>query len=159
MMFRKMFFFSAEGRRMAQAETSQYLLRDLPNEDLYFHVKSIDNSRLVRLADPEASGECLSTIGAASAAAVLLVTSLIPSVGSIMAGYRLEALKAEEQRLQNQQRTLEVRESSLRSVERLEQLARDRRMGPPKAGQVVHLNTPPRASAGEVASNLPAAKN
>ena len=38
-----------------------------PNDDIYFYSKKIDNSRVVRQADPAARGECWSAVGAARA--------------------------------------------------------------------------------------------
>lgn len=154
MFFKRVFFLQADARWTARSQPNPYLLRALPNEDLYFFNKPIDNSRLVRLADPEASGQCLSTIGAASAVAMLLVTALVPGVGEILSGYRLEALKQEEQRLLNDQRGLEVREAALLSPERLQELAAKNDMKQPAAGQVVHLDATGAIPGAVVANNL-----
>ena len=40
-------------------------LRALPQEDVFFFCKKIDNSRLVREPDPKARGTCWNAIGAA----------------------------------------------------------------------------------------------
>src|SRR5689334_16180342 len=90
---------AAEPRRLAVARPHSYSLRALPNEDIFFHTKRVDNSRLGREPDPRAKAECWSTIGAVSALAVVLFTSLAPSVAGITAGYQLQALKQERQRL------------------------------------------------------------
>jgi len=37
-----------------KAERDPFQLRALPQEDVFFHCKKIDNSRLVRAADPQA---------------------------------------------------------------------------------------------------------
>ena len=86
-------------RRVEPSRPNPYLLRPLPNEDIYFYTKRVDNSRLVREADPKAKTECWSTIGAVCAVAVVLITSLAPSVAGITAGYQIQALKQERQRL------------------------------------------------------------
>jgi len=142
---------SAEPRRVAMTRPASYSLRALPNEDIFFHTKRVDNSRLVREPDPRAKAECWSTIGAVSALAVVLITSLAPSVAGITAGYQLQALKQERQRLLDERRGLEVDEARLLAPERLEQLAKDQKMVSPAADQVVHLlNT--NASEGTVAA-------
>ena len=123
-----------------EERANPYLLRNLPNEDLYFYKKSIDNSRLVREADPRARGECWSTIGAVCAVAIVVLTTLAPSVAGIMAGYQLQSLKQDQQRLLNERSTLQVEEARLLSPERLERLAREQQMVSPKPGQVLHLS-------------------
>lgn len=127
-----------------------FLLRALPNEDIFFHVKRVDNSRLVREPDPRAKTECWSTIGAVCALAAIMITSFAPSVAGITAGYQIQALKQERQRLLDERRGLEVEEANLRGPQRLEQLAKDRNMISPKPEQIVHLNI--NASEGTVAS-------
>lgn len=114
-------------------------LRALPNEDLHLYIKRIDNSRLVRQASPKEAGDCWSTIGAVSAVAIVMITTLAPGVAGVMAGYQIEALKQERQKLLNEQRGLEVEEARLLSTERLEQLAREQNMITPASGQVFHL--------------------
>jgi len=120
-----------------------YRLRALPNEDVYFFSKSIDNSRLQKQKDPRAAKECWSTIGAFALLAVLLAGALAPSVGGTFAGYQLQALKLERQRLTDERSTLEIEEAVLLSPERLEKLARAQKLLEPAPGQVVHLD--PRA--------------
>ncbi len=121
-------------------------LRAMPNEDLYLYKKRIDNSRVVRQADPEARGRCWSAIGAACVLTVALVSMLAPSVATILAGYQVQSLKGEQQRLLDERRRLEVEEATLVSPARLEQLARQRSMQQPSAGQIVHMDGAPNAS-------------
>jgi hypothetical protein len=144
---------SSETTRTGMERPHSYLLRSLPNEDIFFHVKRIDNSRLVREADPRARAECWSTIGAVCAVAAVLITSLVPSVAGITAGYQIQALKQERQRLLDERRGLDVQEAGLLGRERLEQLAKDQNMVNPKPEQIVRLNT--NAGDGAVASLEP----
>ena len=132
---------SSEPRRAETARPNSYLLRALPNEDIFFHVKRVDNSRVVREADPRAKAECWSSIGAVCAVAAVLITSLAPGVAGITAGYQIQALKQERQRLLDERRGLEVQEARLRGSQRLHQLAKDQNMGSPKADQMVRLNS------------------
>jgi len=143
-------------RRVEAAQPNPYLLRPLPNEDIYLYTKRVDNSRLVREPDPKAKAECWSTIGAVCAVAVVLITSLAPSVAGITAGYQVEALKQERQRLLDERRTLAVEEAKLLGPERLERLAKAQQMVSPKPEQVVSLNV--KASEGTVAFNVPSKK-
>lgn len=128
-----------------------YRLRALPNEDVYFFSKSIDNSRLLKQKDPRAAKECWSTIGVFAVLAVLLAGALAPSVGGTFAGYQLQSLKQERQRLIDERSSLEVEEAVLLSPERLEKLARAQKLLEPAPGQVVHLD--PHAD-GSLALNL-----
>jgi len=129
----------AEGAGL-RVEKDPYRLRALPQDDVFFYCKKIDNSRLVREADPKSGGACWSAIGAACLLLVLLTGVLAPSVAGTLAGYKLEALKAEERRLLDERRTLELREAELLSPERLEELAARQNLVTPKSGQVVRLD-------------------
>ena len=131
---------SSEPRRAETARPDSYLLRALPNEDIYFHVKRVDNSRIMREPDPRAKAECWSSIGAVCAVAAVLITSLVPGVAGITAGYQIQALKQERQHLLDERRGLEVQEARLRGSQRLRQLAKDQNMGSPNADQMVRLN-------------------
>jgi hypothetical protein len=130
----------AEPARVDAARLNPDLLRALPNEDIFFHTKRVDNSRLVREPDPRAKAECWSTVGAICALAAVLISSLAPSVAGITAGYQIEALKQEGRRLVNERRSLEVEEARLLGPQRLEQVAREQKMVSPHADQVVNLN-------------------
>lgn len=118
----------------------EFALRALPHEDVYLFSKKIDNSRLVRDADPKARGACWSLIGAACLAVALLTGVLAPSVATTLAGYKVEALRSEEVRLRDELRTLDLQEAELLSPARLEKLAADQHLVTPQTGQVVHLD-------------------
>jgi hypothetical protein len=124
----------------SRLERDPFQLRALPQEDVFFHCKKIDNSRLVREADPQARGACWSAIGAACVLLALATSVLVPNVASTLAGYRLQALRVEERQLLDEKRTLEVREAELLSPQRLETLAQGQNLVAPTAGQVVRLN-------------------
>ena len=126
-------------RAALRAERDPFLLRALPHEDLFFYSKRIDNSRLVREADPQARGACWSAIGAASVALVLLTSLLAPSVAGTLAGYKLESLRAQEQKLLTERRVLELQEAALLRLDRLEKLARAQNLVAPRSEQIVHL--------------------
>src|ERR1700724_3639318 len=71
-----------------QAERDPFQLRALPNDDIFFYCKKIDNSRLVREADPQARGACWSAIGAACVLVALLTSAFFPTVATTLAGYK-----------------------------------------------------------------------
>jgi hypothetical protein len=118
-----------------------FQLRALPQEDVFFYCKRIDNTRLVRQADPQARGACWSAIGAACFLLVVLTGALVPNVASTLAGYKLQALRVQERQLQDEERTLELKEAELLNPYRLDKLAQGQNLVTPFPGQVVHLNT------------------
>lgn len=142
---------SAAPIRQVERADSEHRLRELPNEDVFFFVKRVDNSRLVREADPRARHQCWSAIGAACALVAVVTTILMPGVANTMAGYKISELKAEEQRLLDERRVLDLEEARLVSPVRLQELARQRELGAPAPDQVVHLNP---AGDGSLALNV-----
>jgi hypothetical protein len=123
----------------AKSAVNPYKLRGLPNDDVYFYCKRIDNSRLVRQADPEAKGQCWSAIGAACVVAVLFGSVMAPRVGTILAGYKVQQLKQEHRALVEERRTLDVEEAHMLSPIRLNELASKSRLASPGVGQIVRL--------------------
>jgi len=123
----------------ARAERDSFVLRPLPHEDVFFYSKKIDNSRLVREADPRSRNACWSAIGAAGVALVLLTGVLAPSVANTLEGYRLESLRAEQRRLLNDRQVLELQEAEMLRPDRLEALAKRQDLITPASDQVVHL--------------------
>jgi len=117
-------------------------LRAFANEDIYFFVKRIDNTGLVRQADPAGGVSCWKAIGLAGAAAVLVVGVLLPSGIGLLEGYQLESLKKElaSKRAENAQ--LEVQAERLITPARMHQLAVEQRMSEPDPDRVVYLETP-----------------
>jgi hypothetical protein len=124
-----------------RAQADPFMLRALPNDDIYFYAKRIDNSRVVRQADPAAGSQCWSAVGAAAVLLVLAASVIAPQAGSVLAGYKLEALKHERQTLLDQKRDLDVKEAALLSPSRLNALALARKLASPGADQVIHLDT------------------
>jgi len=123
-----------------RTERSPFELRALPQEDVFFYSKKIDNSRLEREHDPHAHGACWSAIGGAAVVLALLTGVLAPSVASTLAGYKLEALRSEERKLLDEKRSLELQEAEIVSLGRLEKLADKHHLYTPENGQVVRLD-------------------
>jgi len=137
---------AAVGSDSGIRESDPYALRGLPNDSVFFYSKKIDNSRLVRQADPGASDECWSAVGAGALLLMLGVSIVAPHVALVRAGYQLEAAKAERQVLLDQRRELQVREAGLLSPGRLNEIAKEHNLTSPLSSQIVHLD-------GHLASN------
>jgi hypothetical protein len=118
-------------------------VRAFANEDIYFWVKRIENGRVVRRADPAASGMCWKLIGTAGAAAVLLIAVLLPSAYGLLAGYQIQNLQDESLRLTNQLSSLELDEAKLLSPARLEELARMQQFIDPAPQKLIYLDARP----------------
>jgi len=110
------------------------------NDDIYFFVKRIDNRSVVRAADPVERGTCWKLIGSVVAAAVLLIGVLLPSTYGLLAGYQIQSLRREGQRLAIEQASLELNEARLLSPARMEELARIQRFVDPEPEKVVYLD-------------------
>ena len=115
-------------------------IRAFANEDILFYVKRIDNSGVVRQADPGARARCMKMAGSVFAAAVLLIFILLPSAYGLLAGYRIQSLKQESDRLEAARATLELQESQLLSPARMEELAREQQFVDPAPQKVVYLD-------------------
>lgn len=122
------------------------MLRTFPNEDVYFFVKKIDNSEVVRESDPAAGGVCWRVIGSCVAAAVLLIAVFLPSLYGLVSGYKIEALRQERQRLEIERSSLQLEESKLMSPARLEELARRQQFIDPAPQKVVYLDDKPEGT-------------
>ncbi len=104
-----------------------------------FFSKSIDNSRLVRVADRRRGRE-MAQFGCALAVLFLLVMVYAwQHFSAIEYGYRIEAAKAQREVLNEQSRALRLEEASLRDPERIDLLARQMGLQSPQAGQVVRV--------------------
>jgi cell division protein FtsL len=134
-------------------ESDPYALRALPNDNVFFYAKKMDNGRLVRQADPRAADECWSAVGAAALLLMLGVSVVVPHVALVRTGYKLEAAKAERQTLLNERRALEVREAALLSPSRLNDIAKEQNLTTPVSGQVFHLDGQLAPQQGNLASN------
>ena len=126
-------------------------LRNLPGDSIYFYSKRIDNSRLVREADPKTRTDCWSTIATACILAGLIGTAVSPRIGGILSGYQMEKLKAEQRELTDRRRVLQIEEAQMVSPSRLDELANGQKLTAPGPGQEMHLQPKDSSS---VAMNL-----
>jgi hypothetical protein len=138
---------SAQEADEAETEAEDALaLGGLPNDDVFFYFKRIDNTRLVRQADPQAKGECWSAIGAVCAVALLIGSMIAPSVAGIMDSYRIQDLKQEQARLRTERRKLDVEEEKVVNAPRLDALAGEHNLVRPTADQIIRLQPKPEHS-------------
>jgi hypothetical protein len=150
-LFSRGFEQAAKGRTETMRGASRgAALRAFANDDIFLFVKRIDNSKIVREADPKARGTCWKLIGSVVAAVMLLISVLLPSAYGLMAGYQIQSLRQEGERLATEQTSLEVSEAQLLSPARMEELARLQQFIDPPAQKVVYLEN---AQAGTVAMN------
>jgi cell division protein FtsL len=125
--------------------------------EIYF-TKAIDNSRLVKVEDPQRSRE-MRQFGVALACLFLFVmVYAFQHFKAIEYGYKIEALKSQRESLVEMNRALRLQEASLRDPERIDRMARDLGLQSPQAGQVIRLDTAmPETSTSVVASLTPVA--
>lgn len=119
--------------------------------EVYFH-KTIDNSRLVRVCDPQRRREIRMFSASVAALFLLMMFYAWQHFRAIECGYRIEAQKAERDRLVELNRGLKLEEASLRSPGRIDPLARQMGLVSPQPGQVVRLET--EESAGPVLAQV-----
>ncbi|MEO5925206.1 MAG: hypothetical protein ABIR70_15400 [Bryobacteraceae bacterium] len=114
-------------------------IRPFANEDIYFFVKHIDNTAVIRAVDPAADRASWKMIGTAAAAAVFLIAVLIPKAYSVLDGYKIQGLRAEQRVLLGERAALELEEASLMSPERMALLAKQQQFVDPSASNIVYL--------------------
>lgn len=106
--------------------------------EIYFP-KTIDNSRLVKVADTRRAREMRQFAAALAVLFLLVMVYAWQHLSAIEYGYRNEAAKSQREALVETNRALRLEEASLRDPERIDSLARDMGLQTPVAGQVVHI--------------------
>jgi cell division protein FtsL len=108
--------------------------------EIYFS-RPIDNSRLVKVENPQKSRE-MKQFGVALATLFLLVMTFAwQHFRAIEYGYKIEALRVQRDGMLEVNRALRLEEASLRDPERIDTLARKLGLQSPQAGQVLHMDT------------------
>ena len=107
--------------------------------EFYFQ-KTIDNSRLVKVTDPQRRREIRIFSAAVAALFMVMMFYAWQHFSSIEYGYRIEAQKAERERLVEVNRTLQLEAASLRDPGRIDALARKMGLESTQPGQVIRLN-------------------
>jgi hypothetical protein len=113
----------AAGTGARPAGEDEFQVRPLPNENIFLWVRPVDNSKVMAQAEPRATRAAWKSIAASLAFVGAFFVLLLPVALNVHAGYRIHALKLEQQRLLNEQALLEQRTATLLSPERLAELA------------------------------------
>ena len=117
----------------------EFELRALPNEEVYFYVRPVDNSRVMPQADPRSTRAAIKYIGSAGLAVLVLVGVLLPVAYNVLAGYQIHALETEREVLLRDRAELELREAELLNPARLAVLAEYQQLVDPAPESAVPL--------------------
>lgn len=131
---------SRAGGYSEPAAGNPYRVRSYPNEDVYFWVKRIDNSRVLRQSDPQARQACWRMVSIACLALFLLGGVMLPKVYGVLAGYQIDSMAREREQLNNERQLLEADEARLLNPARLEELARIQQFVDPSPEKVIQLS-------------------
>lgn len=143
---------AANGMMPAAASAAKGMaLRPMPNEAIHVFEKKIDNARVVREQDPEASASCWKAITAAGLAAVTTVGLAVPGANSYLAGYRIAELVRIEESHKAELARLSARESELTSPAAMARAASNQNYIETPAANLVVLN---QGRSGDVALNV-----
>ncbi len=141
-LFGKFFADSAEQVEAAFTFTNRNhanRVRPFANEDILFFVKNIDNSAVVRQADPASERAGWRMIATAAAAALLLIGVLMPKGYGVLAGYQIQKLQAESTKLKADEAFLAGEEAALMSPARMATIAKQQQYIDPPEDHVVYL--------------------
>src|ERR1700739_668024 len=108
--------------------------------EFYFQ-KTIDKSRLVKVIDAQRRRETRMFSAAVAALFMVMMFYAWQHFTSIEYGYRIDAQKAERDRLVEVNRTLTLEAASLRDPGRIDALARKMGLESTQPGQVIRLNS------------------
>lgn len=121
--------------------------------EIYF-TKPIDNSRLVKVEDPQRAREMRHFCIALGCLFVFVMAYAFQHFKAIEYGYKIEALKSQRDGLVEMNRSLRLEEASLRDPERIDRIARELGLQSPQAGQVVRMDTALPEGSGPVVATL-----
>jgi cell division protein FtsL len=107
--------------------------------EIYFR-KSIDNSRLVRTADPAQQREMRLFTATVVICFLVALVYLGQHCSSIEYGYKIEDLRAKCDQMEDVNRTLKLEEATLKDPERINALASEMGLALPAVGQVQHMD-------------------
>ncbi len=125
--------------RRAEADCA-WRLRPVPNDDIYFFVKPIDNTRVVRVADPASNRACWKLFGQSLAGVALIGFLVAPALIERLGGFQIESLRQDQRQLQVEDAQLELQETVLRGPARVAQMAASEQLVDPAPGNIVYLD-------------------
>ncbi|MBV9081552.1 MAG: hypothetical protein JOZ62_02655 [Acidobacteriaceae bacterium] len=130
-------------------------LRPIANEDVYLFVKRIDNSGVMKAADPLAKRARSQSVATGFVAAMLVIAGLIPAAYNIMAGFTVHSLEQEQTNLKQETAVLDLQEAELLSPSHLEHLAKSLSLVEPAPEAVLYLDG--KANSSQARITLPIA--
>jgi cell division protein FtsL len=133
---------------------AQQRARRGPTPEVFF-AKRLDNSRLVKAADPARGREMRSFAAAMALLFVLVMVYGWQHLSAIEDGYRIESEKQQLDSLSEQNRQLRLSEAQLSDPARIDQLARQLGLSAPQPGQVVRPEIGPDPNAPTLAEASP----
>jgi hypothetical protein len=141
--------------RNAELLAQQAIRRRGARTPEFYFAKHIDNSRLVKAADPVRVREMR-----VFSAAVAFLFSLVMVYGlqhfyAIEGGYRVESEKQMRDQLREENRQLRLAEAQLSQPGRIDLMARQLGLAEPQPGQVIHGDARPDAAAPTLAQVTP----
>jgi cell division protein FtsL len=144
--------------RNAELLAQQALRRRGARTPEFYFPKSIDNSRLVKAADPVRVREMRIFSMAAAVLFLLVMVYGLQHFYAIEGGYRVESEKQMCDQLREENRQLRLSEAQLSQPGRIDQMARQLGLAEPQPGQVIHPDARPDASAPTMAQVTPPAQ-
>ena len=117
--------------------------------EIYF-AKAIDNSRLVKVADPARARELAQFVAAFTVLFLLMMVYAWQHFSAVEYGYKIESARAQRDALVEVNRELRLEEAALRDPERIDQLAHKLGLESPEVGQVAPLEQAPAELAAPV---------
>ena len=141
--------------RNAELMAQQALRRRGARTPEFYFPRHIDNSRLVKAADPVRVREMR-----VFSAAVAVLFSLVMVYGlqhfyAIEGGYRVESEKQMRDQLREENRQLRLAEAQLSQPSRIDMMARQLGLAEPQPGQLIHPNARPDAGTPALAQVTP----
>lgn len=130
--------------------TEAYKLRTIPNEDVYFYSKRINNSRLVKPEDPVSRRKAVGVMAGGLGFAVMLILLMLPHLMNLMAGMQIHSLEAERRSLVADHDAIELEESRVMDPKRMNAIARENNLVEPGPQQVFYLNPMAKPKSKEV---------
>jgi cell division protein FtsL len=123
--------------------------------EIYF-AKSIDNSRLVKVEDPQRNREMKQFCTALACLFLLVFTYAWQHFRAIEYGYQIESAKRQLNNLTEMNRALRLEDASLRDPERIDVIARRMGLVPPEPGQVIRMDPDSADASGPVVASAAA---
>jgi hypothetical protein len=130
--------------------------RGMSTPESYF-LKNIDNSRLVKVADPARAHQIRQFSVAIGILFLLTMIWGLQRFSATESGYRVESEKQVREQLREENRQLRLSEAQLTQPDRIDRMARELGLAEPQPGQMVHPMAAPDSSAPALAQAVPPA--